>query len=186
MKSIVILAVLLSICISVSASENSGKLLQDFRDPKFPLDFCTVTDAVQGFFTGTEKDPSVANSRCVIYFPTLLEQANIVISGVNSTLLIPTHFFAWLQTGVTLINRYSLWQNYCTFATIFTQLDNSVQNTEGLIGVLYKFVLNNAKITETFTELQEHFNGGRCFDMFLSSGKIFSLLFDFNVPEDII
>ena len=161
---------------------------QDINDLKivWPLDFCTIQDAVQGFFTGTEEDPSVANSRWVIYFPTLQEKLNTVVSGINTTLIIPTHFFAWLQEVVTLINRYSLWQNYWTFATMFTQLDNTVQTPEGLISLVYKFVLNQAKFQEQIAIFTENFKAGNCFEMSLGAGGVFSALFQFNVPEDII
>ena len=90
-----------------------------------------------GFFTGTEKDPTIANSKCVIYFPQLLEQANLVVNGFNTSLTIPSNFFGWASEVSTLIIRYSLWQNYCTFGSMFGALDNIFSTLEGFAGAFY-------------------------------------------------
>ena len=181
MKLIVLTLIIL---FSIKCSPTGKSSLMN--DNAFPWEFCTVTEAVQGFFTGTEKDPSVTNSRCVAYFPTLVEQFNTFINGANMTLLNPQNFFGWIQQGVTLINRYSLWQNYCQFATMFTQLDNTIENVDGFVALLYRFIYNQNKIQERSADFFTYLGREDCSNTFKSAGGVFSLLFDFNVPEDII
>ncbi|CAI2381979.1 unnamed protein product [Moneuplotes crassus] len=151
-----------------------------------PLDFCTVNQLTIGFFTGTEKDPSFANSRCVQFFPRLEEQFNLFFGGINATLLVPTNFVRWVNSGVTLINQYAAWQNYCTFATILTRLDNAVETTEGLATLLFRVMNNYPKIFVHFADMTTGFTNQDCSKMSKAAGGIFSLVFDFNVPEDVI
>lgn len=150
-----------------------------------PWEFCSIKDAVQGFLTGTERDPTVANSRCVIYFPDLQNQFNNVIGGVNATLVVPTNFVGWLIDVVALINRYALWQNYCVFATLFTRLDN-IMTLEGLTTVFSRGLINSGLLTTHFASFNTAWTGSQCIPMMKAAGTIFSILLDFNVPEDIV
>ena len=139
-----------------------------------------------GFFTGTETDPAVANSRCVTYFPILKGQLNLVIDGFNSSLIIPTRFIAWLDTLSTLINRYALWQNYCVFSTLFTRLDNTISTFEGLTTVFSRYIFNIALVQAQISDVNTYLGNGDCFKMMRAVGIIFSTVLDFNVPEDIV
>ena len=139
-----------------------------------------------GFFTGTEKDPSFPNSRCVEYFPVLASTFDRFINGVNITLIYPPNFFSWIQSGVSVVNRYALWQSYCTFDSLFTDLDNSVQTMEGVTNVIYRLIMNYANILSASADVTVAFNDRHCKPMFIGIGRIFSYLLEFNVPEDIV
>lgn len=139
-----------------------------------------------GFFTGTEPDPLVPNSRCVTYFPTLKQQIDLVISQLNVTALIPTNTFRLLDSMATFVNRFALWQEYCTFGTLFTRLDNTVETFEGLTTAFYRVILNYSTVLVKLGDLTTNFNNQRCFNMFRAMGEIFSIVLNFNVPEDVI
>ena len=151
-----------------------------------PWEYCTVKDAVMGFFTGTETDPDVANSRCVTYFPILQDQLEYVVNSIDANIVIPTHTVAWINQVVALINRYALWQNYCVFATLFTRLDNTVSTREGLITAASRGLFNSQIIQNQMAVLQEAHTNGQCFNAFRAAGTIFGVILDFNVPEDIV
>ena len=139
-----------------------------------------------GFFTGTESDPDVANSRCVTYFPILQGQFSLVVDGFNSSLVIPTRFIAWIDNVFTLINKYALWQNYCVFSTLFTRLDNTISTFEGLTTVFSRYIFNIALIQVQISDMNTYWGASDCFKMMRSVGIIFSTVLDFNVPEDIV
>uniref|UniRef100_A0A7S3N9U3 Uncharacterized protein n=1 Tax=Euplotes harpa TaxID=151035 RepID=A0A7S3N9U3_9SPIT len=139
-----------------------------------------------GFFTGTENDPVVPNSKCVTYFPNLKTQYSMIINELNSTLLIPTNAVKCLDDVATLINRYSLWQGYCIFGTLFTKLDNVMETLEGVTNLFYKLILNYAKVLVKLGEFSNSYNEKKCFNMFRSLGEIFGLVLDYHVPEDIV
>jgi hypothetical protein len=139
-----------------------------------------------GFFTGTEPDPVVPNSKCVTYYPTLHTQIELILSELNFTALIPTHAFKLIDDSATLINRYSLWQTYCTFGTLFTKLDNTIETFEGITTAFYRLIMNYSKVLVRVGDLTTALNNKECFKMFRAAGEIFSLVFEFQVPEDII
>ncbi|CAI2373124.1 unnamed protein product [Moneuplotes crassus] len=189
MKTIAIIFFAFVICAQAYGTTESDKY-PEFTKPKsvnaWPLDFCSVQSAVTGFFTGTESDPDFPNSRCVTRFPNLQDQFLLVVNSVNATLLIPTNFVRWTNNIVGLIVAYAQWQNYCVFATLFTRLDNTVQTREGLITALSRGVFQSEEITTQWTNIQQSFSKGECFTMFRAAGRIFSIILDFNVPEDIV
>jgi hypothetical protein len=151
-----------------------------------PLSWCTVEDVVMGFFTGTEPDPVVPNSKCVTYFPTLQTQFGLITSQLNITLLVPTNTFRFLDTSATMVNKFALWQTYCTFGTLFTRLDNTIETLEGLTTAFYRVIMNYAKVLVKIGNFTTAFNAQKCFAMSQAVGEIFSLIFDFQVPEDVI
>ncbi|CAI2366830.1 unnamed protein product [Moneuplotes crassus] len=152
----------------------------------WPWEFCSVRSAVTGFFTGTESDPDYPNSRCVTRFPDLQDQFSLVVNSVGPNLLIPTNFVAWLNTIVTLIVRYGYWQNYCVFSTLFTRLDNTIQNREGLITALSRGVFQSSLIEAQWSDFRKFMGEEDCFKMSRAFGIMFSVILDFNVPEDIV
>ena len=147
---------------------------------------CTVEDVVMGFFTGTESDPTVTNSLCVRYYPELHAQIELIISELNSTLLVPYNFLQLIDDSATLINKYSVWQNYCVFGTLFTALDNVLETFDGITTVVYRFILGYAEVLTKIGNLTTAYTDGECRETFQAAGEIFSILFAFNVPEDII
>ena len=153
---------------------------------KSPLDWCTIEQAVMGFFTGTERDPTVANSKCVTYFPTLTEQLNLVISELNITSLIPFNAIKLMDDGATLINKYALWQNYCIFGTLFTKLDNTIETFEGLTTAFYRIILNYAQVLVKVGDFSTAYSKADCRNMFKAMGEIFKMVLEFEVPEDIV
>ena len=150
------------------------------------MEWCTVENVVMGFFTGTEKDPSVPNSKCVTYYPNLHDQIEIIIAELNFTALIPTNTLRLIDDSATLINRYSLWQTYCIFGTMFTKLDNTIETFEGITTAFYRLIMNYSKVLVKIGDLTTALNNKECFKMFRAAGEIFALVFEFNVPEDII
>lgn len=139
-----------------------------------------------GFFTGTEKDPSVPNSKCVTYYPNLQAQIDIIINEFNLTALIPTNGLKLIDDLATLVNRYSLWQTYCVFGTLFTKLDNTIETFEGITTAFYRLIMNYAKVLVKVGDLTTALNNKECFKMFRAAGEIFSMVLEYNVPEDII
>jgi hypothetical protein len=139
-----------------------------------------------GFFTGTEPDPTVPNSKCVTYFPTLSDQFELVMSELNLTSLIPYKAIGVVDHAATLINKYALWQNYCTFGTLFTTLDNTIETFEGITAAFYRVVLNYAKVLTKVGDITTAFNQGNCFNTFKGVGEVFKIVLSFSVPEDII
>ena len=150
------------------------------------LDFCDIKSAIQGFFTGCEPDPDVANSKCVTYYPSLEVQVALLIEGFNMSLVIPTNFIGYVDHSATLINRYALWQEYCVFGELFTKLDNTIETFSGITTLAYKFILNYAQILVQVGDLTTKFQDGECFDMFKALGIIFHILFEYEIPEDIV
>ena len=139
-----------------------------------------------GFFIGTEPDPVVPNSKCVLYFPTLKNQIDAVITGFNTTLIIPTKFVGWLDSAFTLVNRYALWQGYCQFGTLFTSLDNVLETFDGITTVFYRVIFNYSTILIFLGDLTAAYNSKDCRGTFKAIGQVFSLALNFNVPEDIV
>lgn len=139
-----------------------------------------------GFFTGTEPDPIVPNSRCVLYFPTLQAQAILVWSQLNFTALFPGNAIRILDDTFTLINRYSQWQTYCQFGTLFTKLDNTIETFEGITTAFYRMVMNYAAVLVKLGDFTTNMQAGKCFLMARAVGEIFKIVFDFKVPEDVI
>ncbi|CAI2382034.1 unnamed protein product [Moneuplotes crassus] len=182
MKSILVIALCFIYAATALESTESQQSLQVFP----PFGFCTVRDMTMGFFTGTEKDPVHPNSRCVQFFPRLEEQFNMFVGGVNETLLIPTNFVRWINTGVVLINQYAAWQNYCTFATVLTRLDNAVETMEGLATLVFRVMNNYPKLFILFADITTGFTNENCVQMSKAAGGAFSVIFDFNVPEDVV
>lgn len=70
----------------------------------------------------------------------------MILNELNYTTLIPTNMFKFIDDCATLINRYSLFQNYCQAATLLTKLDNIFETVEGVIALLYKVVQNYAQL----------------------------------------
>ena len=151
-----------------------------------PLGWCSVEDIVMGFFTGTEPDPVVPNSKCVTYFPNLQDQFELITSQLNMTLLFPTNTFRLLDTSATFVNKFALWQTYCTFGTLFTRLDNTIETLEGLTTAFYRVIMNYARVLVKIGDFTTALSGQKCFEMSRAVGEIFSMVFDFQVPEDII
>ena len=139
-----------------------------------------------GFITGWEKDPTIPNSNCYTYYPVLQDQVSMIVNELNYTLLIPTNLFKFIDDSATLINRYSLFQNYCQAATLLTKLDNVFQTIEGVTGLLYKVVLNYAQLMILFGTIANAYNQQQWFNMAKGAGQVFSLLFDFQIPDDIV
>ena len=183
---IVIITIFIFLAFTQAEVTQSQNLVPENPQLPYPFDFCNVESATMGFFAGTEKDPTVANSNCVIYFPTLQKQFLAVVNGFNSSLIIPTNYFGWVDKVATLINRYALWQNYCTFSTLFTRLDNVVQNLEGITTLLYRIMMNYANIIVKISDFTTNFQKKDCYNSALAIGEIFSMALDFNVPEDIV
>ena len=171
-------------CNGSGITENKNSLFE--RNLYGPLEFCTAKDMFRGFFTGTEPDPTVANSKCQHYFPDVEEQFHKMIDSFNSTVWVPSQTFYFLDQAVIFIDRYALWMRYCEFGQMFTKLDNSIETLEGITTVFYKIILNYAKILTTLGDVTTNFQAGKCYEMFRALGVIFHIVFDFTVPEDII
>ena len=150
------------------------------------LEFCTVKDAVTGFFTGTELDPTVANSRCVTYYPILESHFNYVISSYNASIIYPSYFLGWVDSVASTITKYALWQNYCIFSTLLTRLDNTIVTLEGFTTLLYRVLLTHTGLFAKFNQVLEGFKNQQCFVMSEAAGEIASVMLDFHVPEDIV
>lgn len=142
--------------------------------------------SIQGFFTGTEPDPNVANSKCVYYFPEVLTQANVILAGVTTDLIIPTHFIGWLREITTLVNRFALWQRYCVFNSLFTTLDNYMNSATNLSILMVKYMTNKSTVDAEAAKFVEYNENEECFNMFRAAGRIFALLIGYTVPEDVI
>lgn len=139
-----------------------------------------------GFFTGTEADPSIPNSKCVMYFPTVVNQLELVIKEFNLTSLVPVNGLKLIDDFYTLINRYSLWQGYCQFGTMFGKLDNTIETFEGLTTAFYRLIMNYATVLVKLGDLTTAFNNQQCFTTFRALGELFKMVFDFRVPEDYV
>uniref|UniRef100_A0A7S3J2E6 Uncharacterized protein n=2 Tax=Euplotes harpa TaxID=151035 RepID=A0A7S3J2E6_9SPIT len=111
---------------------------------------------------------------------------NIIRNAFNMTLLIPSNMFKFLDDSATFINRYSLWQGYCMFGTMFTKLDNAIETFEGITGVFYKIILNYATMLIKIGNFSTAYSSSKCRDMFKAVGEIFKLAFDFVIPDDIV
>ena len=110
----------------------------------------------------------------------------MIINELNYTLIIPTNALKLIDDVASLINRYSLWQNYCIFATLITKLDNVVQTIEGITGLFYKLILNYAKVLIKVGEMTANYNANKCFETFRPIGELVGMLLDYHVPEDIV
>ena len=131
---------------------------QDKLDADWNLmNWCSVKDFTQGFFTGTEPDPAVPNSRCVLYFPELLNQVNHTIQNINISMLIPTNFFYVVDNVFTSVVRLNQWMNHCQFGTMFTKLDNTFESIAGLTTAFYKFIMNYANLLVELGRITSHF-----------------------------
>lgn len=127
----------------------------------------------------------MANSRCVVYVPDLVAQANTVIDLVTPDLVIPTNFVGWVIEIVTLINRYALWQKYCSFGSLFATLDNLLNAIENISVVLVRYTSHREEVHSEWNNVVQQNTNEDCFQMFKSAGRILSLLTGFNVAEDI-
>ena len=191
MKNIVVIALVLIIAGFAEARTKFGKApLNLSKYIPLPgleaLDSCTVEEVAMGFFTGTEPDPEVPNSQCVLYFPTLTDQFDLVMNSYNLTALLPNNTLKVLDESATLINKYSLWQNYCTFGTLFTALDNVLETFDGFVAVVYRVVFSYAQFLIFIGDMTTAYNRGNCFDTFKAVGEIVSLGLSFEIPEDIV
>ena len=59
---IFVITVLIFLAFTQAEVTQSQSLATQNPQLPYPLDFCTVEPATMGFFAGTEKDPTVANS----------------------------------------------------------------------------------------------------------------------------
>ena len=180
------LAVILLCIVAISAEKQEVTPYNAMDSFKLlPFDFCTANTFVRGFFTGTEPDPKVPNSKCVMYFPELETQFNKLVDSFNMTALIPTRALGVLDNTATFINRFALWMRYCEFGQLFGKLDNTLETLEGFVSVFYRFTLNYSKVFIQLGDLSVGYQAKNCFNMMKAMGVIFSILFDFQVPEDI-
>lgn len=106
-----------------------------------------------GFFSGTEEDSSTVDSKCVVFFPEIVKQTKQIYTKIGMDLLIPTHFVGWLNDIASLVSKYSAWQSYCTFGTLFGVLDNALSSYEGLTMVLFQYVNDHIEINKEANKL---------------------------------
>ena len=139
-----------------------------------------------GFFTGTEPDPGVPNSKCVLYFPELKRQFDLVIDSLNVTSLIPTNAVALLDNALIFVKRFSAWQTFCEFGVMFTALDNTFESISGFTTAFYRIIMQYNTVLIKVGNFTQAFNTKKCFDMARAVGEIFSIAFDFHVKEDIV
>lgn len=121
-----------------------------------------------------------------MYFPTVVNQLELVIKEFNLTSLIPVNGLKLIDDFYTLINRYSLWQGYCQFGTMFGKLDNTIETFEGLTTAFYRLIMNYATVLVKLGDFTTALNNQQCFTMFRSLGELFKMVFDFRVPEDYV
>lgn len=138
-----------------------------------------------GFFTGTEPDPKVPNSKCVMYFPDVREMVENIIKQLNITSLLPYNALQLVDDSATLLTRYAQWMKYCIFATLFTRLDNTFETFEGLTTAFYRIILNYSTVLVKIGDFSTSMAASNCRGMFQAVGEIFKLVFQFEVPEDI-
>lgn len=155
----------------------TGALLKALsRDSSLELNLIQLSQIVR----------KVMNHKCVMYFPEVLKQLNLVISEVNATALLPVNALRLLDHTFTFINRYALWQGYCTFGTLFGKLDNTIETFEGFTTAFYRVIMNYAKVFVKIGDFTSALNNKQCNPMAKAVGEIFGMVFDFQVPEDII
>ncbi|CAI2377485.1 unnamed protein product [Moneuplotes crassus] len=192
-KNVCVLAILIVLFVAVSQASNRhespltfGTLKNQALTINNPYKFCTLKTSVMAFFAGTQTDPNGQSSKCVSYFPELLDEWDKIKSKLSTQLLVPTHFFNFWADITSLITRFSLWQTYCTFNTMYGALDHVFSSLEGAFTVLLKYTTYRAEVNEELRKILDNNNKEKCPEMFHSVGKAFSLLFGFNVPQDVV
>ena len=97
---------------------------------------------VVNFFQGTEANPTVGDSKCVTYFPTLQETYQGVLMNITSGNFNPSFWIGVAQNTTVLINRYVQWMTYCEFGLLFTRIDNTIESLSGLTNAFFKFSIH--------------------------------------------
>ena len=193
-KSILVFMIVCTLAVQSTTVKNESPISNIFDEFIFGedspinniLSFCTIKEATQGFFTGCESDPEVANSKCVTYYPDLEKQVKKIMDDVNATVFIPTQTVNLIDDITIGINRYALFQKYCEFGQMFTKLDNVLESFAGITTFFYKIILNYATLIGKFSDISTHYKEEKCQEMFKDVGMVFSKLLDFEVPEDIV
>ena len=98
----------------------------------------------------------------------------------------PIWWIGIAQNLTVSINRYVQWMSYCQFGLLFTRLDNTIESTSGLTNAIFKYSLNTKVINTLAQTVQAAYDNNQCASMMIAVGQIFSLIFEFTVPEDTI